>query len=215
MDKVERLTRLSLNPGVLRQYPDYIPRRSMEGLMVLDVGCQNGEVLAEPEFHDAGELHGVDVDQVAIESGLKNNPHLKLRVAPAEELPHRDEKFDLVLSLVTLPYTHIPTALSEINRVLKPGGQLFLTLHDYWHQCETFYYAARRRQVKRLIDLVWVTFASKLYHFTRICLRKPWTGRYETYQTRRQIKRDLRIAGFESVTARRVGRRFVVECFKL
>lgn len=50
--------------------------------------------------------------------------------APAEELPFADESFDTVVStLVLCTVTDQPAALSEIRRVLRPGGRLALIEH--------------------------------------------------------------------------------------
>lgn len=63
--------------------------------------------------------------QLAAESGLTN---LETRLADAEALPFDDNSFDLVTC--RLAFHHFPNphqALSEIARVLKPGGLFGLT----------------------------------------------------------------------------------------
>ena len=39
--------------------------------------------------------------------------------------------FDLVISRVSLPYTDIPQSLSEIARVLREDGRVWLSLHPF------------------------------------------------------------------------------------
>src|SRR5574341_128480 len=55
---------------------------------------------------------------------------IQLHLAPAEELPFEDDSFDAVVSVLVLcSVTDLPKALSEIKRVLKPGGQLRFIEH--------------------------------------------------------------------------------------
>lgn len=50
--------------------------------------------------------------------------------APAEELPFEDAAFDTVVStLVLCTVTDVPATLTEIRRVLRPGGRLALIEH--------------------------------------------------------------------------------------
>jgi SAM-dependent methyltransferase len=96
-----------------------------EGGKVLDVGCADGGILAP--FAGRMEIHGVDISPGLIEKALKNG--LKARVHDAvKPLPFPDKTFDVVFSGETIEH-QIDTDwfLSEINRVLKPGGQFVLT----------------------------------------------------------------------------------------
>jgi SAM-dependent methyltransferase len=62
-------------------------------------------------------------------------------VAPAEELPFEDARFDVVLSSQVLEHVNDPMA-REFARVLRPGGVAFVSTHgvidyhpnpdDYW-----------------------------------------------------------------------------------
>jgi ubiquinone/menaquinone biosynthesis C-methylase UbiE len=55
---------------------------------------------------------------------------IELRVAPGEELPADDASFDCVVtSLVLCSVTDLGRTLSEIRRVLKPGGRYLLFEH--------------------------------------------------------------------------------------
>lgn len=58
---------------------------------------------------------------------INRNEHIDIQ-ADAYRLPFRDETFDTVLCTEVLEHTHSPQlALSEVHRVLKPGGKLLLT----------------------------------------------------------------------------------------
>ena len=50
--------------------------------------------------------------------------------APAEQLPFADAQFDTVVStLVLCTVNDVPRALTELRRVLKPGGRLLFIEH--------------------------------------------------------------------------------------
>ena len=57
-------------------------------------------------------------------------PHAKVLRAPAEELPFADDSFDTAVStLVLCGVDDQPRALSELRRVLRPGGKLIFIEH--------------------------------------------------------------------------------------
>jgi SAM-dependent methyltransferase len=54
-------------------------------------------------------------------------------VCPAEELAIPDESFDVVISTQTLEHVRDPArSISEIRRVLRPGGIALLSTHGVW-----------------------------------------------------------------------------------
>jgi ubiquinone/menaquinone biosynthesis C-methylase UbiE len=103
------------------------------GLKVLEIGCGVGTDGAQ--FAKAGaEYTGIDLTDAAIELARKRLElaHLKgeFRVSDAEQLDFADESFDVVYSHGVLHHTpDIATAVSEIHRVLKPGGQAIVMLY--------------------------------------------------------------------------------------
>ncbi len=94
--------------------------------LVLDVGCANGMNLGP--LTKTHEIHGVDISEamvaMAIQAGLIARP-LDLETNP---LPYADKMFDVVFCGEVIEH-HVDTdwMLSEINRVLKPGGLFILT----------------------------------------------------------------------------------------
>lgn len=191
-----------------------LPGYSLSGLTILDVGCQDGSIFSDPVFSDAKALYGIDIDRQAIRAGQRRYPHLQLIASPAEACPLDDAMIDVVISRVSLPYTHIPTAMAEIYRTMKPGGRIFLSMHDRRLQMEWLKIAIQSHAWKRVIDHAYIFVASWLYSFTGLCVARPWSGKYETYQTERRMKKEFRRAGLVFLRARRAGHHWVIEGYK-
>ena len=83
---------------------------------VLDVGCGTGFV---SQLYPNFDITGVDISK----DMLARNPY-KWIEAPAEALPFPDRTFDIVVCRSLLHHLQDPKkGLSEMVRVLKPGGQ--------------------------------------------------------------------------------------------
>jgi SAM-dependent methyltransferase len=92
----------------------------------LDLGCGDGRLTVELE---AGDLTAADVSGAALERARKRLPDARLReLEPDSPLPFGDGEFDLVLCAETLEHVRdVQLLLSEVRRVLRPGGTLALT----------------------------------------------------------------------------------------
>ena len=108
------------------------------GKRVLDVGCGPGNLLVALSTDTPELLVGVDVDAIFLASGrsqigkfmepFSTEPALLRAALP--NLPFADETFDLVTCFLVMP--HVPDdriALTELARVLKPGGTLAISGH--------------------------------------------------------------------------------------
>jgi ubiquinone/menaquinone biosynthesis C-methylase UbiE len=92
----------------------------------LDVGCGDGRLTAHL---DAGEVTAADVSAVALERARGRLAGAELvELEPDASLPLDDAAFDLVLCAETIEHVRdVQLLLSEIRRVLRPGGLLALT----------------------------------------------------------------------------------------
>ena len=92
------------------------------GSKVLDVGCGTGDMaarLAERGY----EVWGVDIAEPMIRYASHRHKSCRFRVGDAESIPFEDDTFDAVVCLGVIEYlADDAPALSEIRRVLKPGG---------------------------------------------------------------------------------------------
>jgi SAM-dependent methyltransferase len=100
-----------------------------EGGVVLDVGAGPGSVttsLAHAAGRDGLAL-GVDISEPMLARAVRAaaGPQVGFLRADAQRLPFRDETIDVAVSIAVLQLIPDPAAaLSEIARVLKPGGRL-------------------------------------------------------------------------------------------
>jgi len=92
----------------------------------LDLGCGDGRLTSEL---DATELTAADVSPVALERARARLPDARVvELEPDAVLPFGDSSFDLVLCAETTEHVRdVQLLLSEIRRVLRPGGTLALT----------------------------------------------------------------------------------------
>lgn len=102
------------------------------GESVLDVGCGPGFYCAElaAEVGTSGRVVGVDASEAML--GLAQRrcaglAQVELRPSDATTLPAADGEFDAALSVQVLEYVaDVGPALSELHRVLRPGGRVLV-----------------------------------------------------------------------------------------
>jgi SAM-dependent methyltransferase len=114
-------------------YPTYLAKMARvrkylaalpPGTRVLDAGC--GEGVLVDEFASRIRIEGLD-------------PHFqseRVRQGSLTTLPYEDARFDRMLCLDVLEhlsYTEQVRALSEAFRVLRPGGELFVSVPNLAH----------------------------------------------------------------------------------
>jgi SAM-dependent methyltransferase len=105
---------------------------------LLNVGCAHGPDFLP--FTDNFELCGVDYSiqmvKLARKYATKFKFTVKLTVADATSLPYPTNTFDWSIAVAT--YHHIQgdqqkqKAFQELRRVLKPGGEAFITVWNRW-----------------------------------------------------------------------------------
>ncbi|HLJ95937.1 MAG TPA: class I SAM-dependent methyltransferase [Gemmataceae bacterium] len=109
-------------------------RRSALGAeaAVLDVGCGAGQTLRLLERYHPAERIGLDIDREALAFGCRlaeaHGEAISFVRASAYRIPFRDQRFTHVICRVALNYVHQWRALTEMVRVLQPGGYLYCSV---------------------------------------------------------------------------------------
>jgi len=134
------------------------------GLSVLEVACgrggftrqlaQAGARVTACDF-SAAALHAAAAKLAAakLEASANSRLPVSLAQADAQNLPFADNSFDRIISCETiehLPQVH--SALKEMHRVTRPGGQLFLTTPNYANFMGLYDLYARFRHPHRQDD---------------------------------------------------------------
>ena len=100
------------------------------GQNILDVGC--GPAVATLRIvrrtNAPEQIIGVDNNAGMIQAAREVAPDIEFTVADAATLPFEDGSFDFVLSAQTIQFLpDQPAAITDMARVLKPGGTLALS----------------------------------------------------------------------------------------
>ena len=107
----------------------YLMPHLRSGLRVLDFGCGPGTIsVGLARAVEPGELHGIDMEESQIDlarSAAEAGGHANttFHVGDVTNLPFEDDHFDVAHCHAVL--MHVPdtaATLSEVKRVLKPGG---------------------------------------------------------------------------------------------
>jgi len=100
---------------------------------LLDFGCGIGSCLTHlvPTFPNS-TIHGMDVSSASIEAAKKRAPSVRTAVI-GDTLPLGDETIDVAMAAGV--FHHIPPTerlkwMSEIRRVIRPGGRFYLFEHN-------------------------------------------------------------------------------------
>jgi len=93
------------------------------GTSVLDVGCGDGRLAAEL-VKSGAQVNGTDPSRIAIERAREAVPGAVFnQLGAAGRLPYDDSRFDTVTCIHVLQHVvDTQLLLSEIRRVLRPGG---------------------------------------------------------------------------------------------
>lgn len=106
---------------------------------LLNVGCAHGPDFLP--FKSSFELHGIDISPAMLANACKYAEKYKfsvaLKEADARGLPYADGFFDFAIAVAVYHHIEIPEsrlkAFGELRRVLKPGGEAFVTV---WNRCQ-------------------------------------------------------------------------------
>lgn len=105
--------------------------------IVLDIACGEGYGSYLLRKWGAKTVYGVDIDQPSVvkASSMFKMTGLSYLCHSAEQLPFDDYSFDVIVSYETIEHLDAPDKfLSELKRVLKPGGTILISCpNDYYY----------------------------------------------------------------------------------
>lgn len=111
------------------------PRSQTSVLSILDFGCGIGNTISHlRRVFPKAQLHGADLSGESIQLANKSHAHeATFRAIEDSRLPYTDQSFDVAVAACV--FHHIPPAeraywMSELRRVLKPGGVVFVFEHN-------------------------------------------------------------------------------------
>ena len=148
--------------SIFRRELEALAERWGEGRL-LNLGCAHGPDFLpfKPDF----ELHGADLSTEMLRFARKYSSKFDFRVhltaADVRSLPYCDNTFDFAVSVAT--YHHVKgkadklAALRELKRVLKPGGETFITVWNRWQP--RFWFKGRE------VAVPWRTREKTLYRY--------------------------------------------------
>jgi SAM-dependent methyltransferase len=128
----------------LRKTLDVITRKlrrlgSFSGQRMLDVGCGDG-AFTTILGRDFREVCGIDVQEEYLRrfrAAVAGDARFQVANMSASAMTFPDAHFDTIVSIETLE--HIPDlagAAKEMHRVLRPGGELIITVPNRWFPFE-------------------------------------------------------------------------------
>lgn len=138
--RLSNLYNIVVMPALLEIYEESLdatipPDLLVPGVRVLDVGCGAGVMAGVVATRHPGvELTGVDLSDRMIEKARgihAGSANLSFRKGDALALPFDEGSFDVAMSLASVKHwPDQPRGVSEIFRVLNPGGRAFILEAD-------------------------------------------------------------------------------------
>ena len=101
---------------------------------VLDAGCGNGNVLEKLNMKGISNIHGIDLSDDRVRQAkerFKSEKNINIMMRPLEQTGFAEASYDKVLCRYIFEHVLCPkNVLTELHRILKPGGSLYIINFD-------------------------------------------------------------------------------------
>jgi ubiquinone/menaquinone biosynthesis C-methylase UbiE len=106
------------------------------GEKILDIACGNGVNVVRMANRGCKAFGiGIDERNINLAKSLAGSTDCNFQIADAEKLPYKSEVFDKITCVCALEhFKNDEGALLEMNRVIKPGGILVLTVDSFTYR---------------------------------------------------------------------------------
>ena len=104
------------------------------GRTVVDIGAGDGTFIDMMQRSVSGieKAEAVELSSVAIRQGQSKHPSVIFKQGSCDALPYPDASFDTVFAIEVVEHLlDVDRCLSEVHRVLKPGGFFGVTTTDF------------------------------------------------------------------------------------
>lgn len=176
--------------------------------MILDLGTGTGGLtpFIKNQYPDANILN-IDFSAELLKINQKKNPGIQIICADAYQLPIKNQQVDMVISNLMVQWCceDLPRLLTEISRVLKPGGLfLFSTfgpstlfeLKNSWLAVDNNHHTNEFIDMHHIGDLLLGLFSNPVVESENIVL---------TYEKVNDLIGDLKMLGANYVANRHKG----------
>jgi 2-polyprenyl-3-methyl-5-hydroxy-6-metoxy-1,4-benzoquinol methylase len=178
----------------------------LKGKKILDVGAGWGGFLIEG-VSQGYDIIGLEIDKVKIEGAYREATRLGLKInlveGLAENLPFLSDSFDFVNVGEVIEHVRDPKkVLGEIQRVLKPSGKAYVSVHNRFGLYDTHFH---------LFFLGWLPRSSANHYISLFNKHKDYINavdvhniqemHYFTFNKFSEIARDF---GFKATDIREI-----------
>ena len=140
---------------VMKLAARFVNRLPEKPLRILDAGCGTGINLKCLQI--LGDVYGLDNSKNALKFSRIRGLH-SLICGSVDKLPFKNGLFDLVLALDVIEHMDEDiSAVRELNRVLKPGGRLIITVPAFqflWTSYDLAVHHKRRYTRSGLLNIL-------------------------------------------------------------
>lgn len=145
---------------------------------ILDIGCGWGE-FAEA-FGQKIDM-GADIAPRDLYAAAKGKMYKNLTLADARDLPFADNSYASIISISTFEHiSNTKKLLSEMYRVLKPGGTLAITMETEDVDRNTFYRPMLKKIGFSFLSNILTNAYNSYFHRHTLPSKEKWIKDFET-----------------------------------